>query len=186
MPSFAHLQKQTILAVTRYLLFGKDLEVAAMIGSPSPSELKYTNDGYQKFLGPDGYPAVEPPWGTLNAINLDTGEIVWKIPFGEFPELVEQGLRTTGSENFGGPVVTAGGVLFIAATSYDKKFRAFDKTTGRLLWESILPAAGNATPAVYQVKGREFVVIAAGGRGRPSGGTYLAFALPLRASDDHR
>ena len=137
-------------------------------------------EGYDKFLDPDGYPAIAPPWGTLNAINLDTGEIVWKIPFGEIPELVKQGLSNTGSENYGGPVVTAGGLLSIGATNHDKKFHAFDKASGELLWETVLPAAGNATPATYEVDGRQYVVIAAGGGkwGNESGGTLVAFALP--------
>jgi len=141
--------------------------------------LKYRLEGYGKFLDPDGYPAVEPPWGTLNAINLETGEYVWRIPFGEFPELVAKGIRNTGSENYGGPVVTAGGLLFIGATNHDRKFRAYDKDTGELLWETTLPAAGNATPATYEVNGRQYVVIAAGGGkwGNPSGGSYVAFAL---------
>ena len=148
--------------------------------APSPLDLKYTTDGYNKFLDPDGYPALEPPWGTLNAIDLDKGEIAWKIPFGEFPELAAKGLRNTGTENYGGAVVTAGGILFIGATNHDKKFRAFDKATGKLLWETVLPAAGNATPATYEVGGRQYVVIAAGGgkSGAPSGGSYVAFALP--------
>ena len=116
----------------------------------------------------------------MNAISLDTGKIVWRIPFGEYPDLVAKGIRNTGSENYGGPVVTAGGLLFIGATDHDRKFHAFDKATGKLLWETTLPAAGNATPAVYEVAGRQFVVIAAGGGkwGQPSGGSYLAFALP--------
>ena len=128
----------------------------------------------------DGYPAVEPPWGTLNAVNLDSGEIAWKIPFGEFPELVENGIRNTGSENYGGPVVTAGGLVFIGATNHDAKFHVFDKLSGELLWETTLPAGGNATPATYEVDGRQFIVIGAGGgkSGRPSGGSYVAFALP--------
>ncbi len=178
MPAFANLPRQAVQALVSYLVSGEDTEVE--VPAPSPLDLKYKHDGYNKFLDPDGYPAVEPPWGTLNAIDLNKGEIVWKIPFGEFPELAEQGLRNTGSENYGGPVVTAGGVLFIGATNHDRKFRAFDKTTGKLLWETTLPAAGNATPAVYEVDGREFVVIAAGGGkwGNPSGGTYVAFALP--------
>ena len=100
-----------------------------------------SRDGYNKFLDPDGYPAVEPPWGTLNAIDLNKGEIAWKIPFGEYPELVAKGMRNTGSENYGGPVVTAGGLLFIGATNHDRKFHAFDKATGKLLWETTLPAA---------------------------------------------
>ena len=178
MPAFANLPSQAVQVLVSYLVSGEDKEVA--VPAPSPMDLKYKHDGYNKFLDPDGYPAVEPPWGTLNAIDLNKGEIVWKIPFGEFPELAEQGLRNTGSENYGGPVVTAGGVLFIGATNHDRKFHAFDKTTGKLLWETRLPAAGNATPAVYEVDGREFVVIAAGGgkSGNPSGGTYVAFALP--------
>jgi quinoprotein glucose dehydrogenase len=137
--------------------------------------------GYQKFQDPEGYPAVEPPWGTLNAIDLNTGEYLWKIPLGEYPELVEKGITNTGTENYGGPVVTAGGVLFIAATNFDKKLRAFDSQTGKLLWQVTLPFAGNATPAVYEIDGREYVVIAAGGGkaiDKPSGGIYVAFALP--------
>jgi quinoprotein glucose dehydrogenase len=105
---------------------------------------------------------------------------VWRIPLGEFPELAAQGIRNTGTENYGGPIVTAGGLIFIGATNHDKKFRAFDKATGKLLWETTLPAAGNATPSTYEVGRRQFVVIAAGGgkSGAPSGGSYVAFALP--------
>jgi quinoprotein glucose dehydrogenase len=128
---------------------------------------------------------VAPPWGTLNAINLNTGEYVWKIPLGVYPELAAMGLTNTGTENYGGPIVTAGGLLFIGATNFDKTFRAFDKATGELLWQAPLPYSGNATPAIYQVNGRQFVVIAAGG-GKdlrsPSGGVYVAFALPVSSS----
>jgi quinoprotein glucose dehydrogenase len=143
--------------------------------------MKYRLTGYRRFLDPDGYPAIVPPWGTLNAIDLNTGEYKWKINFGEYPELAAKGLKNTGSENYGGPIVTAGGLLFIGATNYDKKFHAFDKSTGELLWETTLPFAGNATPITYSVKGRQYIVIAAGG-GKdprsPSGGEYVAFALP--------
>ena len=137
--------------------------------------------GYTRFLDPAGYPAVAPPWGTLNAINLNSGEYAWQIPLGEYPELAARGMKNTGTENYGGPVVTAGGLLFIAATNFDKKFRAFDKATGELLWETTLPFAGNATPITYQIKGRQYLVIAAGGgkdARSKSGGVYLAFALP--------
>jgi quinoprotein glucose dehydrogenase len=180
MPGFAYLGNQGIEAITKYLVSGEDTPVEVQLDVQSPLRLKYTHDGYNKFLDPDGYPAVAPPWGTLNAIDLDTGEIAWKIPLGEIPELAAKGMRNTGSENYGGPLVTAGGLLFIAATDHDNKFRAFDKATGELLWETQLPAAGNATPATYEVDGRQFVVIAAGGgkSGAPSGGTYVAFALP--------
>jgi quinoprotein glucose dehydrogenase len=136
--------------------------------------------GYRKFLDPDGYPAVTPPWGTLTAIDLATGDHVWRVPLGEYPELVAQGLKDTGSENYGGPIVTAGGLLFIAATNHDRKIRAYDKATGALLWQSTLPSSGNATPATYEIEGRQFLVIAAGGgyskQGGP-GGVYVAFAL---------
>jgi glucose dehydrogenase len=143
---------------------------------------KYRFTGYNKFLDPEGYPAVAPPWGTLNAINLNTGEYAWTIPFGEYPELATKGMTGTGTENYGGPAVTAGGLVFIGATNFDHKFHAYDKSTGRLLWQATLPFSGNATPAVYEVNGRQFVVIAAGGGkdrpGMPSGGIYQAFALP--------
>ena len=138
--------------------------------------------GYRRFLDPEGYPAVAMPWGTLNALDLKTGKYLWQIPLGEYPELVARGLKNTGSENYGGPIVTAGGLLFIAATNFDKEFRAFDKTTGALLWKAILPYPGNATPITYEVKGRQYVVIASGGsylnlRGA-RGGVYVAYALP--------
>lgn len=178
MPSFARLGHDGIEAVAAYLYNSRDISVRDK--GPSPIDLKYDSDGYNKFLDADGYPAIEPPWGTLNAINLNTGDIAWKVPLGEYPALAAKGMANTGTENYGGPVVTAGGLLFIAATSYDKKFRALDKSNGQLLWETTLPAAGNATPATYEVKGRQFVVIAAGGgkSPAPSGGSIIAYALP--------
>jgi quinoprotein glucose dehydrogenase len=182
MPAFSRIGGDAIRAIADYILTGKD--AAASMGElkPSPMDLKYTMDGYNKFLDPDGYPAIAPPWGTLNAIDLNDfkrGRIVWQIPFGEYPELAAKGMRDTGSENYGGPIVTKNGLLFIGATNYDKKFRVFDKLTGKLLWETTLPAAGNATPAMYEVNGRQFVVIAAGGGKSkdPPGGSYVAFAL---------
>lgn len=143
---------------------------------------RYIMTGYRRFIDPDGYPATAPPWGTLNALDTATGKYLWKIPLGQYPELAAQGMADTGSENYGGPTITAGGLLFIAATNFDHKIRAFDKTTGKLLWEGTLPFAGNSTPITYQVKGRQYLVIAAGGtslnpRG-PIGGVYVAFALP--------
>ncbi|MBV9937722.1 MAG: quinoprotein glucose dehydrogenase, partial [Acidobacteriaceae bacterium] len=180
MPSFRRLPPEDIKALVRYLVYNEDVQLGNKDRMSSIIDLKYSIDGYNRFLDPDGYPAVKPPWGTLNAINLNTGEYAWKIPFGEYPALAKQGLRNTGSENYGGAVVTSNGLLFIAATSFDRKFHVFDKLTGQLLWETTLPFAGNATPAVYEVKGREFIVIACGGGKSkdPSGATYVAFALP--------
>ncbi|MFB3922027.1 MAG: PQQ-binding-like beta-propeller repeat protein [Terriglobia bacterium] len=180
MPGFAHLGQNVVEALARLLATGEDAQFATPVSAQASHPLKYTIDGYNKFLDPEGYPAVEPPWGTLNAIDLDKGEIRWKMPFGDYPELVAKGMTNTGSENYGGSLVTRGGLLFIGATNYDKKFRAYDKVTGKLLWETTLPAAGNATPSTYEVGGRQFVVIAAGGGkwGAPSGGSYVAFALP--------
>ncbi len=183
MPGFTNLSGEQVDALLNYLSTGKDTQLAG--DEPLPLSSKYHLTGYKRFLDPDGYPAVEPPWGTLNAIDLNTGEYVWKIPLGEYPELAAQGSKNTGTENYGGPIVTAGGLLFIGATNYDKKFRAFDKATGELLWETTLPFAGNATPATYSVEGRQYVVIAAGG-GKDlkskSGGVYVAFALAKAAS----
>ena len=180
MPGFPNLQPLAIDAIVRYLTTGEDTPTPAPTITPTYEKYRFT--GYRKFLDPEGYPAVAPPWGTLNAINLNTGEYAWQIPFGEYPELVAKGLTNTGSENYGGPIVTAGGLVLIGATNHDRKFRAFDKATGKLLWETRLPFSGNATPATYEVNGRQFVVIAAsGGKSRePKGGVYVAFALPAR------
>ncbi|HET9178811.1 MAG TPA: PQQ-binding-like beta-propeller repeat protein [Terriglobia bacterium] len=181
MPAFAQMGKRAIEAIATYLVTGKQtMAKAAWDEAEMGPWLKYMSDGYNKFLDPDGYPAVKPPWGTLTAIDLNTGKFVWRIPFGEFPELVKEGIHNTGSENYGGPLVTAGGLLFIAATDHDNKFHAFDKATGKLLWEATLPFAGNATPAAYEVGGQQYLVIGAGGGkwGAASGGTYVAYALP--------
>jgi quinoprotein glucose dehydrogenase len=183
MPGFPNLTEDQMSVLVGYLMSGESKELES--SGPPPASMKYRFTGYRRFLDAGGYPAVAPPWGTLNAINLNTGEYVWKIPFGEYPELAAKGMKDTGTENYGGPIVTAGGLLFIGATNFDKKFRAFDKFTGELLWEATLPFAGNATPATYEVNGRQFVVIAAGG-GKDlkakSGGVYVAFALPVDSS----
>jgi quinoprotein glucose dehydrogenase len=175
MPGYAKLHTAVRRAIVQYVVSRESQVVQS--DAPSPLDMKYTLEGYIRFTDPDGFPAVTPPWGTLTAIDMNRAAIAWQVPLGDVPG---SGLTGTGSENYGGPVVTASGLLFIGATNYDKKFRAFDSHTGTQLWEATLPAAGNATPAVYEVNGKEYVVIAAGGGkwGAPSGGSYVAFALP--------
>jgi len=157
------------------------LDALIEVASSAPAKAPYFFTGYRKVQDPDGYPAVKPPWGTLSAIDLNTGEHLWRRPLGEYPELVAKGMRDTGSENYGGPVVTASGIVFIGATIYDCKLRAFEAKTGKLLWEGALPYAGNATPATYMVNGRQYVIIATSNSRNPKapqGSAYIAFALP--------
>lgn len=185
MPGFAKtLSPSQIAAVAAFLLTGKDAaQTAGTAKAPAAQQPRpaFVFDGYKRFLDADGYPAIKPPWGTLSAIDLNTGRYVWRKPLGTYPALAAAGLGNTGSENYGGAVVTKGGLLFIGATVFDNRFRAFDKRSGKLLWQTTLPAAGLATPATYRAKGRQFVVIAAGGgkdaKGKP-GGSIIAFALP--------
>ncbi|MEO8561745.1 MAG: PQQ-binding-like beta-propeller repeat protein [bacterium] len=184
MPAFPSLSTSQRNAVISYLT-GKvpapsieaNRAAADTRGGPTPSRFQFL--GYERWRDSSGYPAIKPPWGTLSAIDLNTGEYRWRITLGEHPELAAKGMAATGAEQYGGPIVTAGGIVFIAATQ-DAKFRAFDKSTGTLLWEWQLPAAGYATPSTYQVGGKQYVVIAAGGGklGTKSGDSYVAFALP--------
>jgi quinoprotein glucose dehydrogenase len=183
MPGFPDMGGRNIGDVADFLISGKD-KAADPAFRKAPGYLKYRSDGESIFLAPDGYPAVTPPWGTLNAIDLNKGEIRWRIPLGEVPALAAQGLTNTGSDNYGGPIVTKSGIVFIGATNFDRKFRAFDAGTGALLWETTLPAAGNATPSTYRIDGRQYLVIACGGgkNGAPSGSSVVAFALPAPAA----
>jgi quinoprotein glucose dehydrogenase len=177
MPAFAFLPPAEREAVAAHVL--GEPEPDDSTGAAAKAGRPYTHLGYNRFLDPEGYPAVKPPWGTLNAIDLDAGEMRWSVTLGELAELTRRGLPPTGTENYGGPIVTAGGLVFIGATK-DERFRAFDKRTGRVLWETTLPAGGYATPATYEVGGKQYVVIAAGGgkMGTKSGDAYVAFALP--------
>ncbi len=146
------------------------------------ARMPYGLKAYEQFLDAEGYPAIRPPWGTVSAIDLNAGRIVWQVPLGEHPELVERGFRNTGTENFGGTIVTAGGLVFIGGAK-DERFRAYDAATGEQLWSHQLEAGGYATPATYRAGGRQLVVIAAGGGGKPrtkSGTAFVAFGLPRK------
>jgi len=199
MPSFPSLQDGTLDALIEFLRTGKDSADQAVSdagptspeGRPASASAAQAEDaanaepcsitGYTRFDDPDGYPAVAPPWGTLSAIDLNTGKYLWKLPLGEYPELAAKGIRNTGTENYGGPIVTAGGLVIIAATDFDRKIRAFNSRTGELLWQATLPFAGVATPATYMVDGKQYIVIGTNGTRDPKGpqgAEYVAFALP--------
>ena len=177
MPPFSFLPEKDIRDVVNYLM--QDGETGNGQRIRNNTGTSYAHTGYNKWRDKHGYPAVKPPWGTLNAIDLNTGEYLWRKPFGIYPELVEAGYGITGTENYGGPVATAGGVLFIAATS-DEYFRVYSQADGRELFSYKLPAAGYATPATFEIDGRQYVVIACGGGklDTKSGDAYVAFALP--------
>jgi quinoprotein glucose dehydrogenase len=156
--------------------------VAVDQGKEFPYVPPYIQTGFNKVRDAQGYPGIKPPWGTLNAIDLNTGEYLWRVPLGEFKELSARGIPITGTHAFGGPIVTQGDLIFIAATE-DLMIRAFDKNSGKTLWEHQLPKRGSATPITYAIDGKQYVVIAAGGyslRGTPSNAEsqYIAFSLP--------
>lgn len=176
MPSFGHLSRGAIGALADYLL---EPPAAVEEADGQAGDLSFVHTGYTRFLDAEGYPALKPPWGTLSAIDLNEGEILWQVPLGDRPEARDELQPPTGAENYGGPLVTSGGLVFIAATS-DERFRALDSATGEMLWETDLPAAGYATPATYVIDGRQYVVIAAGGGkvGTKSGDAWIAYALP--------
>jgi quinoprotein glucose dehydrogenase len=183
MPALSQLDNEEKKAIASFVLNNTTEQKKNFTGKPKVVDpyfkLPYNSTGYNKFLTKEGYPAVAPPWGTISAINLNTGETVWKNPLGEYPELKAKGIPPTGTEGYGGPVVTAGGLLFIAAAR-DGMIRAYNKYNGKLLWEFQLPVPGFATPSVYEVNGKQYLVIACGG-GKlktKSGDSYIAFALP--------
>ena len=183
MPSFKQISAEDKKDLLAFLLKlpGKQEKVMTVAKEPVsvlPDQIPYAMNGYNRFLDKDGYPGITPPWGSLNAVDLNSGKLLWKVPLGEYPELTKRGVPKTGTENYGGPLVTRGGLVVIAATK-DEMIHAFDKHTGKQLWEHKLPAAGYATPATYAVKGKQYIVIACGGGkiGSKSGDTYVCFAL---------
>jgi quinoprotein glucose dehydrogenase len=176
MPASPTLSGDDLKALLDFLMI-RDRPIPS---EPSPSERpRYAMNGYRKFYDQEGYPANKPPWGTLNCIDLNTGKLLWKVPLGEYPKLTAEGVPITGTENYGGAIVTAGGLVFCGGTR-DSKIRAFDKDNGAEVWSATLPWVGNAPPATYQVNGKQYVVIAATGGnklGTPYGDAYVAFAL---------
>ena len=182
MPAFDQLSEAQRNAIIDYVLGTGGASSPRDLGA-NPANSKQTTptyafSGFRRWFDAEGYPAIKPPWGTLNAVDLNTGEMKWKVPLGEYAALKARGIPPTGTENYGGPVVTAGGLIFIGASA-DETFRAFDKETGAILWQAKLPFGGNATPSTYMINGRQFVVISCGGgkSGRPAGGVLVAFAL---------
>jgi quinoprotein glucose dehydrogenase len=180
MPAFKQLNENEQEAIASYILNIQSAKTKNYIDKNRDSlfRVPYTITGYNKFLSKEGYPAISPPWGTLNAIDLATGKYIWRIPLGN-DTAFKTAKQPTGTENYGASVVTAGGLLFIAATK-DKKLWAFNKRNGKLLWEYDLPTAAFATPSIYAVNGKEYIVIACGG-GKlktKSGDSYIAFKLP--------
>jgi quinoprotein glucose dehydrogenase len=177
MPSFAHISDATKKAIIDYLYNKGD---GPQIVAEEQSEvIPYRHTGYNRWYDRKGYPVSTPPWGTLTAVDLNTGQHKWQIPLGEYKELTAKGIPSTGTDNYGGPLVTASGLIFIAA-SRDEQFRAIDKETGKVLWTAQLPAAGYASASTYSVDGKQYVVIACGGGklNTKSGDKFVAFALP--------
>jgi quinoprotein glucose dehydrogenase len=178
MPANAGISDAYLKALADYLLL-RDRPTPPLEGHGERPHYGFT--GYPRFQDNEGYPANKPPWGTLNCIDLNTGKLIWKVPLGEYPELAARGVPKTGTENYGGPIVTAGGLIFCSGTR-DAKIYAFDKDTGSELWSGKLPWVGSAPPATYQINGRQYVVIASTGNklGKQSeyGDAYVAFALP--------
>lgn len=178
MPAFGHINKDEKDALIDFL--NREDVTDALAKEPTSKSVQqpYRMNGYNRFLDKDGYPGITPPWGTLNAVDMKSGKLLWKVPLGNHEELAEKGFTNTGTENYGGPLVTKGGLVFIAATK-DSKIHAYDKHTGELVWEHNLPAPGYATPATYSINGKQYVVIACGGGkiGSPSGDEYVTFAI---------
>jgi quinoprotein glucose dehydrogenase len=178
MPGFPQLSAEIKDQISS-MLMKETTNEKDIVFTQSKSNIPYKMTGYIKFLDSTGLPGISPPWSTLNAIDLNTGKYLWKIPFGDEPELAKKGIHNTGAENYGGPIITENGLLIIGAAK-DGKLRIYNRHTGQLIFETQLPAAAFATPSTYMVGGKQFIVIACGGTklGVPKGNSYVAFALP--------
>ena len=192
MPGFPQLTEEDRIAIHDYILGYQSGELPSKKKKKRKKKKKaaaggghsvlgktdrYAFGGFKKFEDREGYPGIKPPWGTLSAVDMNTGELKWQVVLGEYKELTARGLPPTGTINYGGPLATASGLLFIGATA-DKTFRVFDQENGEILWQTQLPYSGNATPSTYMVDGKQYVVISAGGgKDSPTGDALVAFAL---------
>jgi quinoprotein glucose dehydrogenase len=189
MPAFDSLTDKEVSELVAYLLEREEMGRTLKENESENPEHDYRFLFYKRFKDHEGYPGSKPPWGWLNAIDLNSGEFKWRVPLGEYSELSRRGIPVTGTENFGGPTVTAGGLVFVGGT-LDNKFRAFDKDSGEELWAYELPFGAYAPPATYFWEGRQYVVVVSTGANsnfggleaeydRESGDAFYGFALPL-------
>jgi len=184
MPPVEDMTETELADLTEYL-FTRDKELQGQNKTTGKSFGKFERTQYQKLRDHEGYPGSKPPWGTINAIDLNSGKILWQVPLGEYPELTARGIAKTGTENFGSPLVTRGGVVFVSGTK-DRMIRAFHTETGEELWSHQLPFVGSGPPSTYAINGKQFLVVPATGGGTlrlydeaiEVGDAFVAFRLP--------
>lgn len=176
MPSFGFLSQEQIAAIVSYVkdtVVQQSFETADIPQNNEP----FGFNGYTFYLDPEGDPAIAPPFGTLTAIDLNTGNIIWQVPLGEDPKFKKMGIPNSGMFNRGGAIATAGGLIFIGATG-DNMFRAFDQKTGKVLWEYQLPGMATSIPSTYAVGNKQYVVVSVNGEQKNNfKGGYIAFTI---------